>query len=180
MRTAFSLRKILMCALWIAFQHAAFAHTGPPFPILKDQPVGPAIVTVWANPDVGGGPFFVMLDPRDGKPVPADMKVRIGIQPVSGRLPEKVYDAPREVLAGQVQYKVVLPFDREERWHIHVLLSSATGGSGEAATDVDVTPTGYGRWDLMLYSLPFLAIGALWFKAVSNRRKDRKVSRPPS
>ena len=85
------------------------------------------MVTVWANPDVGGGSFFIMLSLNDRQPLPQDLQVKVGIQPVSGRPPEEVFNAWREKLKGQVEYKVVLAFDREERWHIHLMLSNVTG-----------------------------------------------------
>jgi hypothetical protein len=40
-----------------------------------------------------------------------------------------------------------------------------------------VTPPGYGRWDLLLYALPFLGVGVLVAKAVSVKRGKKKVRR---
>jgi hypothetical protein len=39
-----------------------------------------------------------------------------------------------------------------------------------------VTPVGFGRWDLLLYLLPFLGAGFLWFRAMARRR--RQSARP--
>ena len=61
-------------------------------------------------------------------------------------------------------------------WHVRVILASAAV-SGETDTDVMVTPTLLGRWNLLLFLLPFLGVGFLWFKAVSVRRKRRKRDR---
>jgi len=53
------------------------------------------------------------------------------------------------------------------------LLTSSLG-SGETDTDVPVTPTLLGRWDLLLFALPFLGVGLLWFKAVTTKRENRR------
>ncbi len=153
---------------------AARAHNGPPFPIVENRPVGPVVISVWTNPDVGTGSFFVMVDPPAGGKIPADLKVDIAVQPVSGRLPEKHYSATLEKLRGQVEYKALVPFDAQEKWRIRTTLTSSQGG-GEAVADVDVTPPGLGSWDMLLYLLPFLGIGFLWFKAAMRKRQPRPV-----
>jgi len=151
----------------------ACAHIGPPYPIMQDRKVGPYTVAVWSNPDVGTGSFFVIIDPAPGGSVPSDMKVRIAVQPASNRLPEKIYDAWRENLRNRIEYKAVVPFDKEETWHVRVMLASSAG-SGEIATDVAVTPGLLGRWDLLLFALPFLGVGVLWFKALATKRENRR------
>jgi hypothetical protein len=153
----------------------AWAHIGPPYPIMQNRKIGPLKIEVWSNPDVGTGSFFVVIDPPPGSSVPSDMKVRVAVQPVTKRLPEAAYGAWREKLKDHVEFKTVVPFDKEEMWHVRVILSSAAV-SGETDTDVMVTPTLLGRWDLLLFLLPFLGVGVLWFKAVSVRRKRRKKS----
>jgi len=155
----------------------AWAHIGPPYPIMQNRKVGSFTVEVWSNPDVGTGSFFVIVDPPPGTSVPADMKVQVIVQPVSKRLPEAGYNAWREALKDRVEFKTTVPFDKEEMWHVRVLLASSMGG-GETDTDVPVTPTLLGRWNLLLFLLPFLGIGILWFKAASVRRKRKKRIRP--
>jgi hypothetical protein len=157
----------------------AHAHNGPPFPIIENQRVGPAIISVWTNPDVGTGSFFVMVDAPPGGSIPSDLKVDVAVQPLTGRLPEKSYSAWREKLRGQVEYKTLVSFDAQEMWRVKVMLSSAEG-SGEATANVQVTPPGLGRWDLLLYLLPFLGAGFLWFKAVARRRKRKPIAVQPS
>ena len=104
-----------------------------------------------------------IVDPPKGASVPSDMKVQVAVQPVSGRLPEKSYAAWREKLLDRVEFKTLVPFDKEETWRIRVLLSSSQL-SGETDTDVQVTPTLLGRWDLLLFFLPFLGIEFLWYR----------------
>ena len=158
----------------------AWAHIGPPYPIMENRRIGPLGVEVWSNPDVGTGSFFVVLDPPLGQTIASDLKVQVGVQPVSHRLPEATYSAWREKLKNRIEFKAVVPFDKEETWHVRVILSSAAV-NGETDTDVPVTPTLLGRWNLLLFLLPFLGIGFLWFKAVSVKRKRRRrVRRAPS
>jgi hypothetical protein len=152
----------------------ARAHIGPPYPIMQNRKVGPFNVEVWSNPDVGTGSFYVIIDPPKGSslPVPADMKVQVTVQPLSKRLPEATYGTWREKLLDHVEFKTVVPFDKEEAWHVRIVFSSSSA-SGEQDTDVAVTPTLMGRWDLLLYLLPFLGIAVLWFKAASVKRSRR-------
>lgn len=153
-----------------------WAHIGPPYPIIQDQKIGPLTVAVWSNPDVGTGSFFVVIDSPKGVAVPPDMKVQVIVQPVSGRLQESSYNAWRDKLRNRVEFKAEVPFDKEETWRIRVLLSSSQV-SGETDTTVEVTPALLGRWDLLLFLLPFLGVGLLWFKAMATRRHNKKVRR---
>ena len=169
-------RVLLAVALLFCLQARAVAHEGPPYPILVDKTLGPCVVSVWADPDVGTGVFFFILEPTPGGRLPDEIRVEVGVRPTSGRLPEAVYAAEREELSGRVQYKAEVPFDAEELWRVRVRLQSPQGG-GEATTDVEVTPPGYGRWDLLIYLLPFAAVGFLWLRAVvKGRRRAKKVS----
>jgi hypothetical protein len=164
----------LVSLLSLSCPPLAIAHNGPPFPIISDQRVGPCIVSLWTHPDVGTGTFFVMVDPPPGGAIPKDLKVQIGVQPASGRLAEVVYPAWAEDLRGQVEYKTEVQFDQQEFWKVRLILASSTG-RGEALSQVEATPPGFGRWDLLLYLLPFLGVGFLWFTAVAKRRRLRKL-----
>jgi hypothetical protein len=162
-------------SLFLAVRQAS-AHEGPPYPILVDKMIGPCLVSVWADPDVGIGTYFIILEPSRGAKLPEDVTVEIGVQPVSGRLAEARYKAERENLRSRVQFKAEIPFDAQERWLTRILLKSSQG-DGEATVEVEVTPPGYGRWDLLLYLFPFLGVGFLWLKAFLRRRSRNKVSR---
>ncbi len=166
---------LLVVALLCISPPSARAHNGPPFPIIENQKVGPCVIALWTHPDVGTGTFFVLVDPVPGGKVPDDLKVQIGIEPESGRLPEVLYNADRDSTRGQVEYKVLAQFDRDEFWRVRLILQSSQGG-GEALSRVEATPPGYGRWDLLLYMLPFLAVAILWFRGISRRRRGRKKS----
>jgi hypothetical protein len=175
-RKRFFLRTLPIMILTVCGVAPAWAHIGPPYPIIQNQKIGDLTVAVWSNPDVGTGSFFVVIDPAKGAAVPSDMKVRIAVQPVSKRLPEKTYDAWRDKLRNRVEFKADVPFDKEETWRVRVVLVSSEM-SGEAYTNVEVTPALLGRWDLLLFLLPFLGVGLLWFKAIATRRKNKRIRR---
>ncbi|HEX8148249.1 MAG TPA: hypothetical protein VF591_13805 [Pyrinomonadaceae bacterium] len=171
------LKSLLLAAgLLLTCGDRAAAHEGPPYPILVDKALGPCVVSVWSDPDVGAGTFFFILEPTPGGRLPDDVRIDVGVRPVSGRLPEAVYAAEREDQGGRVQFKALVPFDAEGLWRVRVGLRSPQGG-GEATADVEVTPPGYGRWDLLIYLLPFAAVGALWLRALIKRRGRGRPSR---
>jgi hypothetical protein len=175
-RKRLELRVLLVSAAVLALVSAphACAHNGPPFPIITDQRVGPCVISLWTHPDVGIGTFFVMVGPPPGGSVPKDLKIQIGVQPVSGRLAEAVYSAWPENQRGQVEFKTEVQFDQQEYWKVRLILASSAG-NGEAFSKVEATPPGFGRWDLLLYLLPFLGAGFLWFNAISKRRRHRRL-----
>jgi hypothetical protein len=181
MRRQMSAVRILVCwlfAIVCSLGTQARAHNGPPFPIIENKKIGPFVISLWTHPDVGIGTFFVLVDPPPGSKIPDDLKIGIGVQPESGRLPEVVYSATREDNRGQAEYKALAEFDRDEFWRVRLVLQSAQG-SGEMLSRVEATPPGFGRWDLLLYLLPFLAVGFLWFRGmtrVRNRRKKLQVA----
>lgn len=165
----------LLVALLLVSPRPARAHNGPPFPIIENKKIGPCIVALWTHPDVGTGAFYVFVEPAPGSVLPDDLKIKIGVQPVTGRLPETFYEAERVKSHGQVQYNALADFDRQELWRVRLLIQSSQGG-GEATAQVEVTPPGFGRWDLLLYLLPFLIVAFLWFLGIS-RMKRRKNAR---
>jgi hypothetical protein len=161
-----------VAALCFLVPAPAHAHNGPPFPIIENRRVGPCIVALWTHPDVGTGTFFVIVDPVPGGKIPADLKISIGVQPESGRLAEVVYPTVRDSARGLVEYNASAQFDRDEFWRIRLVVESSEG-SGETLSRVEATPPGYGRWDLLLYLLPFLAVAFLWFLGMTKRRRFR-------
>ncbi len=170
-------KVLLVLTMLTGFSLPAGAHIGPPFPIIEHQRVGPCIIALWTHPDVGTGTFYVIVDPVPGSKIPSDLKVKIGIQPESGRLAEVFYTAQRDdSTKGQVQYKTFADFDRDEFWRVHLVLESSQG-SGEAFSRVEATPTAMGRFGLIFFLLPFLAIAFLWYRGVSRKRNRMKKRR---
>jgi hypothetical protein len=162
----------LLVVLLLTLPTPASAHNGPPFPIIENKKIGPCIVALWTHPDVGTGAFYVFVEPAPGGSVPDDLKIKIGVQPATGRLAETFYEAQRVKSRGQVQYNAQADFDRQELWRVRLVLQSSQGG-GEATAQVEVTPPGFGRWDLLLYLLPFLLVAFLWFRGISRAKRRR-------
>lgn len=149
------------------------AHQGPPFPILEDRRVGPYVASVWTDPDIGNGTFYVILEAPQGRNLPARTRVRIGVQPTSGRPGEAVYEAAPQPVREGARYFTTVPFAHGGMWRVRVLLDGPQGG-GMLTTEVEATPDGtIGPIGLVLYMLPFLAVGFLWLKA-ARHRKDSK------
>jgi len=148
----------------------ASAHIGPPFPIIENQRVGPVVIALWTHPDIGQSLFYVIVDAIPGGTIPKDLKVRIGVQPDSGRLQEAFYNAGRDETSNQVQYTTYADFDRDEFWRVHLVIESSEG-NGEAFSRVEATPTVMGRFGLVFFSLPFIAVGYLWYRGMSKKRE---------
>lgn len=168
-------RLVVFLLLVSVLPVVADAHAGPPFPIVSDRKVDPFVISVWTDPDVGIGTFYVIVTPPAGGKVPDDLKVELGVEPVTGRLKEVFYPGDREILQGQVQYKMLVQFDAQEMWKVHVRFKSGEG-SGETFSQVEATPPGYGRWDMLLYLTPFVAVGLLWAMAIFKKHSVRKVA----
>ena len=167
---------LLLAGLLCGCPLPVHAHDGPPYAILVDKTVGHCCtISVWGDPDVGTGTFFIIVEPPPNGTIPDDVKITLAVQPASGRLPEARYTATREALRNQVQYKSEVQFDAQEMWRVRVMVESAQG-SGEISTEVEVTPPGLGGWGILLYLFPFVAVGILWARAILYRRTRRKVS----
>jgi hypothetical protein len=166
-------RLAAMTALPLLFALPARAHNGPPFPIIENRKMAGCVISLWTHPDIGTGTFFVLIDPVPGGKLPDDLKVEIGVQPESGRLAEVIYPAVRSDSRGQVEYNASAEFDRDEFYRVRLVLRSSQG-TDEALSRVEATPPGYGRWDLLLYLLPFLAVAFLWFRGMSRRSRYKK------
>ncbi len=164
--------RILFGIVLLASARPARAHNGPPFPMFSDRPVGPCMVSLWTHPDVGTGTFFVVVSPVPGKSIPKDMRYEIGVFPKTGRLQEKFYWTTPEEENGQIHYYAWASFDKQELWHVNLYLRSAEW-NGQTSGDVEVTPTGFGQWDLLFFALPFLGIGFLWFTGMKRKRQRR-------
>lgn len=165
---------ILVLSILAVLPIPASAHIGPPYPIIENKKVGPFVIALWTHPDIGTGTFYVMVDPLPGSSVPNNLKIKIGIQPESGRLPETFYNADRDDTRNQVVYKVFADFDRDEFYRVHLVIASPQGTS-DVFSRVEATPTFMGRFGLVFFSMPFVAIGYLWFRGMSKKRaKIRK------
>ena len=163
---------IRVVVLFLAAVLSMSAHNGPPFPIITDLRMGPCVISLWTHPDIGVGTFFVVANPAPGMALPKDLKFEIGVLPITKRLKERFFwTSPREE-NGQTHYYAWVPFDRQEVVRVNLYARSATW-NGQATANVEVTPVGLGPWDLLLFSLPFLGVGFLWFMGMKRKRLRR-------
>ncbi|HSS98023.1 MAG TPA: hypothetical protein VLK33_13375 [Terriglobales bacterium] len=160
--------SLFMFVCWVSV--LAKAHNGPPFPIVTDKQIGTVKISVWTHPDIGTGTFFVLVDPLPGTAVPNDLKIDLGIQPTSNRLTEVIYPMQRDNGRGEVRYNAQVEFDKQDFFKVRVHVQSSAG-SGEAISQVEATPAGFGRWDLLFYLSPFLLVAAMFYHGVRKKRK---------
>jgi hypothetical protein len=152
------------------------AHDGPPFPIVSNQIAGPYSISVWTDPDTTddgtpGGQFWVTVEAAGGgKAVPAGTRATVSIRPLDRDGP--VREGQAEPLAGDAgRQSVALVMDHEGRFAVRVAVDGPIG-RGDVESQVDATydlrpPPG----TVVLYLLPFVAIGGLWVKVLLRRRR---------
>lgn len=160
-------------AAMACLSHPALAHQGAPYQVLAKTAAGPYIASVWADPDVGAGTVYVMVQPSAAdaaadstEPAESALEVTVAARPADGHLPETIYPARLEPVggAGAQRYVATVPFDAEGSWDLRIMLQGAAG-AGELQTAVDVTPVdGPQLWEVGIYLLPFalLALVFVW------------------
>jgi hypothetical protein len=155
---------------------AVFAHAGPPFPLISDRVAGPYQVSIWTDPDAtddgsAGGQFWVMIRLRDGSPLPPDTRALVTIRPADRPTPAQSVHA-LAVNGDLSRQFAALLMDHEGPYRVEAAI---TGGQGRAVLEASVDAT-YdlrpARWLLGLYLLPFLAVGFLWLKRLTSRRRS--------
>ncbi|MEX0646967.1 MAG: hypothetical protein WEA56_16220 [Balneolaceae bacterium] len=166
-------RSILVFALCLSvFAPVIQAHEGPPFPIIVDAEVGPYLVSVWTDPDIGIGTFFVVFEPVSDDHSPEINSVQVAVQPTSGRLDEVLYAAESQRVRNGARYYAEVEFDQGEMWQVRVTIEGEDW-EGELNSEVEATPDGtIGPIGLLVYALPFVGIGILWFRAIVIRRRE--------
>lgn len=155
------------------------AHDGPPYPILVDESVLGRTISVWADPDVGTGTFYLYLPWEEDAPQD-DTVIRLGVQPSDGRLSEVVRTTERAGPKDPFQRIVLAEFDERGPWTVRFLFDTPDG-TGEVSTEVDVTPPGSDTFSIVWYLTPFLGIAVLWFKIAQRKRDlEREASAAPA
>jgi len=157
------------------------AHSGPPFPIVSSQIAGHYDVAIWTDPDatddtVAGGQFWFVLKPQGGAAdIPAGTRVTVAIRPTDRPGPELIAAAaPVDGLVSR-QF-AALRMDHEGRFAVRVGIDGPLGPA-QVTSEVDAT------YDLrpapvllLVYLLPFVAMGFFWMKVL---RRRRAVGRAP-
>lgn len=171
-------RQIQIAVGWIAIMAfgplAAFAHQGPPFPILMDQPLAGYVVSVWADPDIGDAQFYIIVEaPEGGRP--ADVpQVEMWVEPIDGRLDRVSYETTRQPVRNQVEFAARPYFDQRDQWTVGFQVTAPGGETQELTTEVESTPPGYGPVDFVIYLFPFVFLGGFWMVAMVRRNRLRR------
>lgn len=158
-----------------AHDHGAGAHAGVPSRIIADQRAGPYVVSVWTDTDVGPGTIYVVVNAGDGLVFTPPSVVRVGVAPVSGRSGEIVHDARGEADGRGARFTTPVAFDRAEQWNVRVVITGRRGG-GQLVGQVESKRNAMlGRFGLVLSSLPFVIVAALWWRAsIARKRKPER------
>lgn len=159
------------------------AHSGPPFPVIKDRVAGAYRISIWTDPDTtndgsAGGQFWVIVQAADSAvPLPSQTRASISISPVdregstrSGRTEPVANDVTRQFAA--------LLMDHEGRFAVRVKVE---GPLGEAVVDSEVDATYDLRpapYMIAVYVMPFVLVGFLWLKLLWRRRGQPHTYKP--
>ena len=177
------LARVLTIALLLlaSAPGAGSAHDGPPFPIVSERAVGAYLIDVWTDPDAtddgsAAGQFWVMLGENGRGRAPAGTSVEVAIRP-NGRGGPWLTAAAEPVKGDVTRQFAALVMDREGRFDVRVIVRGPLGEETAAAwvdATYDLRPP---PAMLVVYALPFLAVGVLWTKLLLRRRGG---ARPPS
>lgn len=143
----------------------ARAHVGAPYVVLLDEPVGTQKLSVWSDPDVGNGSFYLVVDTGDPP------RAQLWVTPVDGHAPEAgPYATAPQAWASKPAQAAFVPFDREGDYIVRLEAGGVT-----VKFPVQVTPPGpsWLAWALGLGPCLLLAIFWWWgAKRVRARRAD--------
>lgn len=181
-----ALGSLLVASAALALAPRALAHEGPPYAIVMDRDVEGWSLSIWADPDIGTGTFFLIFEPPedDSERRPEPIRgVTLYIQPVDQSTPEHRFVGEESSRAEGQRFDVDVEFPVGGFYRVrHVI--DASSGPLEIAEQVEATPPGFGRIDLLWYFAPFAAAGFLWFRALVAKRQLAAASassaeRPP-
>ena len=145
----------------------ARAHVGAPYLVLLDEPVGTQKLSVWSDPDVGKGSFYLVVN--QGTPPGA----QLWVTPKDGHRPEEgPYTTAPQEWARKPSQATFIPFDRAGDWTVRLETQ------GHSITfPVQVTPPGpsWLAWALGLG--PCLLLAIFWWWGAQRARK--KFLSPP-
>ncbi len=166
---------LLFVLMWFASSQRALAHVGPPFPILTDREIPGHLVSIWADPDIGEALFYLVLEPREGQKAPAVSNVEFWVEPVNGRLPRKSYPVNQQKARRHLRFVATPKFDTQEFWRAGVEIKLGDGTAHSFAVEVESTPPGLGRWDLLVYIFPFVLFGGIWIMVMVRKARQRRA-----
>lgn len=173
-RTGPAVVLLLGLLLWPA---EAGAHAGAPYPVLLEEPVGPYLVSALADPDVGGGTFYMQVALADGSALPDGTQVTLRTWPEDGHLSAIPYKAERRGTRYGERFVAEIPFDAEGPWQVELIVDGPSG-EGEVSFGVEVTPPGTPWLTTVACLLPFAAAALIWLRATLRRGPPAQRDEP--
>ena len=172
------MRRVFLAAAiaLVLCQRSAAAHDGPPFPIVSNQIAGPYSISIWTDPDTTddgtpAGQFWVTLEMAGGAgAVPVGTTATVSIAPLDRAGP--THEGKAALVNGNINRQfVALLLDHEGRFALRVTVDGPLGRANvesqvDATYDLRPSPA-----SVVLYLLPFVAVGVLWMKVLIRRRR---------
>lgn len=166
---------LLLVAGLLLWPRVTSAHVGAPYPVLVDHPVGPYVVSVLTDPDVGIGTFILQGTLGPEQPLPADIRVIFSAWPEDGHSDEVAGRAELELMSTGERLVARVPFDSEGPWFVRLTMEGEAG-EGEVVFSVQVTPPYPSFFTTLACLLPFVALGGLWLFGALRRRPSATLS----
>lgn len=166
---------LLMAVVCTVRPFPAWAHSGPPYPIVSTRVIGAYRLSVWSDPDTtndgsAAGKFWVTLEPaHPGDPIPSDTRATLTLHALDRQRPD--LQASTSPVRGDIGNQFAALFLDHEgpysvRVDVHGPLGTVTVNTAVDAT-YDLRPA---RWLIVVYLVPFLLVGFLWVKLLMKRR----------
>ena len=154
----------------------ARGHDGPPYPVAVDRPFAGRTLSIWADPDVGIGTFYLYVEPAEGA-TEAMLPLELHAIPGNSRWTESSAEA--EPASDRDAYQLIGEIAFEARGPWIVRFTHPASGE-ELVLEIEVTPPGsFGPIDILWFAFPFLALGFLWVKGMLRQRAySRDQGRP--
>lgn len=149
-------RRILFFSIFLLIPLSPLSgHEGPPFPIVVDWKIASMSITIWADPDVGTGTFFIAVE----QPTNESLEISMDVQPVDKKIPKKTYIADLKQKDNVHRYYAEVDFPTEEVWNVDIKIGYH-GKEQSRTVPLTVTPPGLGSsLDIVWYLVPFALFG---------------------
>ena len=183
--TGMRIGPLIVSALVIA--SPAFAHSGPPFPIVSTETHGPYAISIWTDPDstdngVAAGQFWIIIEPpTKSASIPDGTRATVTVRPLDSTPPagprasEPAMHATTEPVRGDVTNQfAMVTLDHEGPFAVHV---DVDGPLGRVVVDsridatYDLRPAPY---MIAWYLGPFVLAGVLWTRLLLRRRSAQR------
>jgi hypothetical protein len=124
-----------------------------------------------ADPDVGQGTFYILVELPDGGATPQGTQVTVAVKPEDGHEAESAHPAERQQTRYGERFVAKVPFSSEGQWQVRLIVQGPAG-RGETTFPIQVTPSGLGWLATVACLLPFIFLAALWLRSILRERQD--------